>query len=155
MSKFIINLIFFSLLITTNAYANIECNCNKHKPSIKEQEKIDKILIERLKLTNEQIEFMKENHPQHKKEMEKIINRMEKLHTEIRNIYLLCLPKFQSDLRTAPYKTELVILKQNADKLKQENRKKFESVLTQEQKIEFEKIKKEFQEKHTHKKPTN
>ncbi len=40
-----------------------------------------------------------------------------------------------------------MILKQNAIRIKEEHKKRFEAILTDEQKIEFEKIKKEFANK--------
>ena len=83
--------------------------------------------------------------------MEKIIKEMKKKHEAIRNVYLSGIPKFQADVKTAPYKAELVILKQNANKLRQKNRKNFESILTTEQKAEFQILKQEFSKKHHNK----
>ena len=40
-------------------------------------------------------------------------------------------------------KAELAILKQNADRQKEQNRKDFESILTKEQRAEFERIRQE------------
>ena len=147
MKKIIIKLMAFSILLSINAMAHPECNCNKHKPTFKERKEIDNILESRLKLTEEQKNYIDKNRPIHQKEMEKIIDKMQKLHNEIRDVYLSGIPKFQADLKTAPQKAELVILKQNADKMKQEHRKNFENILNEEQKIEFEKIKKEYSPK--------
>lgn len=144
MKKIMINLIAFSIMLSMSASAHIECNCNKHKPSIKERKEIDSMLEKRLNLSEEQKEYIDKNRPIHRKEMEKIIDKMQKLHNEIRDIYLSGIPKFQADVKTAPQKAELVILKQNADKMKQEHRRNFENILNSEQKLEFEKIKQEY-----------
>ena len=118
-----------------------------HKPTHKEQKEFDKMLDERLNLTSEQKNYIKTNRSKHIKEMERTISKMENLHTKIKNVYLLGIPKYQADLRTAPYKAELALLKQNAQKQKAENRKNFENILTKEQRVEFEKIKKERMQK--------
>jgi len=150
MNKMILHLIICICFLYSSA--NCEQNFEKpHKPTYKEQKQIDKMLDERLKLTDEQKNYIKTNRPKHLKEMENTLNKMENLHTKIRNIYLLGIPKYQADIRTAPLKAELALLKQSADKQKQENRKNFENILTKEQKIEFEKIKQEFGVKHPHK----
>ena len=80
--------------------------------------------------------------------IKEVVNDMEELHIKIRNVYLTGIPKWQADLRTAKLKTDLVALKQKADKLKEQRRKNFESILTEEQKIEFEKIRAEFAQNH-------
>ncbi|MBR2069611.1 MAG: hypothetical protein IJ877_07630 [Candidatus Gastranaerophilales bacterium] len=134
--------IFISMLFLTCNAMDIE-HQKPHKPTLKEQKQFEKMLDERLQLTQEQKSIMKANRQKHIKEMEKTISKMENLHTKIKNVYLLGIPKYQADLRTAPYKAELALLKQNAQKQKYENRKNFENILTKEQKIEFEKIKKE------------
>lgn len=118
-----------------------------HKPTAKERKQFDKMLEERLNLTNEQKNYIKQNRPKHIKEMERTISKMESLHKKIKDVYLLGLPKYQADLRTAPYKTELALLKQSAQKQKAQNRKNFENILTKEQKAELEKIRNERRQK--------
>lgn len=137
----IIAIIFFAT--TTNIYAH---NCDNNipqKPTFKEQRQMDNLINERLKLTQEQQEKLKNDRINHKKEIDKIIHDMEKLHDKIRNVYYSGIPKFQADIKTAPLKAELVLLKQNADKLRLEHRKNFESILTSEQQAEFNKLKQE------------
>ena len=135
--------LILTLLITNCALAQDFEPIKPHKPTHKEQKQFDKMLDERLKLTPEQKNYIKTNRPKHIKEMEKTISKMENLHKKIKNVYLLGIPKYQADLRTAPYKAELALLKQSAHKQKMENRKNFENILTKEQKAEFEKMKKE------------
>ena len=115
------------------------------KPGYQEQKEFDRMLDDRLKLTDEQKKYIKTQRPKHIKDMEKRILEMEHLHKKIKEVYMLGLPKYQADIKTASMKDELAILKQNADKQKLENRKNFENILTKEQKIEFEKIKKELE----------
>lgn len=117
------------------------------KPTAKQQKEFDKLLDERLKLTKEQKEYIAKNRPKHIKEMEETIKKMDDLHKKIGKIYNSNNSKFQADLQTASMKTELAILKQNAIKQKRENRKNFENILTKEQKIEFEKLRKELAQK--------
>ena len=120
------------------------------KEIAKEHEAFDKLLNERLNFSIEQKKAIRENHENYKNEISKIFSKMEKLQLKIRNVYLSGLPKWQTDLRTAPYKAELVLLKQEAENKRIENRKNFENILTEEQLLEFEKIKKE----RLHKKPS-
>jgi len=142
--KNIITILGIILLTTSCSFAhNCENKNFPHKPTFKEQRQIDKLLNEKLNLTQEQQAVLKENRSKHRREMEKIVKDMQDLHDKIRNVYLTGIPKFQADLKTAPLKAELVILKQNADKLRAEHRKAFEDVLTDEQKVEFELLKKE------------
>ena len=137
--------LFTILLISTNTVFAHDCAKKDipYKPTYKEQRQFDKLLNEKLNLSEEQQDTLRKNRSKHRREMEKIINKMQDLHDEIRNIYLTGIPKFQADLRTAPMKAQLVTLKQSADKLRAEHRKSFENVLTPEQKIQFEELKKE------------
>ena len=114
-----------------------------HKPTAKDFKEMDKKLAQRLNLSDEQVKVLKTNRQKNIKELEKTISKMEATHKKIRNIYLLGLPKYQADLKSAPYKMELAILKQNADNIRKQNRKNFEAILTPEQKIEFKKFREE------------
>lgn len=113
------------------------------KTDIKSFKAIDKVLEERLNLTDEQIKYLKSNRQKKLKEMEKIISKMETTHKKIRNIYMLGIPKYQADIKSSPYKMELVLLKQNADLIRAQNRKNFEAILTPEQKTELKKVRQE------------
>lgn len=126
-----------------------------HKPTQKERREFDKMLEERLNLTEEQKNYIKQTRPKHIKEMEKTVSKMEDLHKKIKDVYLLGLPKYQADLRTAPYKTELALLKQNAQKQRAQNRKNFENILTKEQRAELELIRKERAQKRPPEPPRN
>lgn len=146
-----ISLIIFTIFITTyNALAH-DFDCTKSLERKKHNKQVNEFLIEKLNLTQEQQNELKKYQSQHRKKMKSIIKEMQEEHDKIRNVYLSGIPKFQADIKTAPSKAHLVILKQNADKLRKENRKNFENLLTDEQKIEFEKLKKEHSPAHSHK----
>ena len=113
------------------------------KPTKQDFKKMDKFIEQRLNLSDEQIKILKSKRQKNIKELEKIIAKMEINHKKIRDIYLLGLPKYQADIKSAPYKMELVMLKQNADSIRNQNRKEFEAILTNEQKAEFKKLKNE------------
>lgn len=137
----ILKAFFIVFLLCQNVFA-VNCgSCERYNP--KRQIEIDNMLETRLNLTNEQKNYIKEVRPKNRREIEPIVKQMQKKHDEIAKIYMLGLPKFQTDLRTAPLKAELVVLKQNAKTIRENHRKNFENILTDEQKIEFEKIKKE------------
>ncbi len=121
---------------------------NKDKQAfIQRQKEIDEMLNLRLNLTEEQKQYIQTNRPKHREEIKKNVEKMKVLHSKIKDIYTSEIPKVQADIITAPMKTELAILKQNIDKLKEENRKNFENILTPTQKVEFEKIKSEYAKK--------
>lgn len=143
MNKKII-IILAILFLTTTVFAQPCPNGDiPRKPTFKEKREFDKLINEKLNLTQEQQETLKKNRSKHIKEMEKIVDDMQKLHDKIRDIYLTGIPKFQADLKSAPMKAELVMLKQNADKLRLEHRKSFEAILTPEQKTIFKQMLKE------------
>ena len=133
------------LLMTLIQFANAQQfeHIKPHKPTLKEQKQFDKMIDERLHLTDEQKAQIKSNRAKHLKNMQKTISKMEALHKKIKNVYMLGLPKYQAELRIAPYKTELALLKQEAKRQRAEYHKNFENILTKEQKTEFEKMKKE------------
>lgn len=144
--------ILFILTIFTMSISSVlahECAHDKipHKPAFKEQRKMDKLINDRLNLSQEQQEQLRKNRTQHRKEMDKILKNMEEKHIKIRDVYYSGIPKFQADVKTAPMKAELVILKQNANKLRQDHRRSFENILTPEQKNEFQNLKKELHAK--------
>jgi len=146
-------LVLFLNIFTTNAAIAANDNSNVEKIETvkyldnKERNNVEKMLKVRLKLTDNQIAHLKDMKSKNRKEIDTVIKKMQIKHDEIRNIYLLGLPKFQTDIRTAPLKAELVMLNNTARTLKENHRKNFENILTPEQKIEFEKIKKELVDK--------
>lgn len=150
MKKQVIFLIAFLALamnLPSLAHEDFHPNHKPKPPTHKQIKEFDNYLDSRLNLTKEQKELLKENRNKHDKKMRKIVSKMQNLHDKIRNVYLTGIPPFQVELRTAPYKAELVVLNQQAKKLREDSRKEFEAILNQEQKIEFEKIKKEIAHK--------
>ncbi len=141
--KKILTLIILSTLFVPLSFGE-DINCaTKNPPSKKEVQEFHKMLDSRLNLTLEQKEIINKNRELHRKKMKQIVNRMDNLKDRIKNIYLNETSPLVAELKIAPMKAELALLKQNADNLKKEYRKNFENILTQEQKIEFEKIRKE------------
>ncbi len=144
MKKTIISIIILNLFINISVLANVNQLPTNNKPIHKEKKEFIQLLDERLKFTPEQKAILKQNRKKNRKEMEKIVKEMEKLHNEIKSIYQSKIPKYQADIKTAPKKLQLVLLKQDADNLRKKHREEFEKILTENQKIEFEKIKKEY-----------
>ena len=136
--KKIICLFAIVILSLTSVMAQ---ECNFKRPDIKELRKIDKLLNDRLNFTPEQKVEIRKNHTKFKHKMDKVIDEMQSEHEKIRDIYLSGIPPFQAQLKSAPHKAKLVLLKQEADNLRKENRKQFEQLLDENQKAEFEKIK--------------
>lgn len=144
--KKLLFLFIIAIFITSFSYAH-EVNISEFNTPVKTKKEIDEYLSKRLNLTQEQKEIISAQRHKNMKLIKEIVNDMEDIHIKIRNVYLTGIPKWQADLRTAKLKTDLVALKQKADKLKEQRRKNFESILSEEQKIEFEKIRAEFAQK--------
>ena len=150
MKKNIIKLLILTIFISLPAYCeeitpslNTQETYKHTKPTKKDIKQIDKMLETRLNLSQEQIKILRANKQKNIKEIEKSISKMESLHKKIRDIYMLGIPKYQADLKSAPYKMELVVHKQNIDKIRSQNKRNFEAILTPEQKAEFKKIQSE------------
>ena len=99
---------------------------------------------QRLNLTPEQKQYLEQRRPAQIREMQNTVGKMQNVHDRIKDVYQdQSIPRYQAEIKTAPMKAELAILKQNADRQKEQNRKDFESILTKEQKAEFERIRQE------------
>ncbi len=105
-------------------------------------------LDERLKLTEEQKkqahDIRMDGHKKIKPVMEKIKAKKMEAKAINEDANLSAEAKAQ---KLAPIKADIRKLKQEARKIRQENTKEFEAILTPEQKAEFEKIKQEGREK--------
>lgn len=132
--------LFLNIGSISFAHDNLDIPPRPNKKIIKD---LDKLLDERLHLTDEQKQQLKQMRPRHKAEMEQVVKQMKICHLKIRNVYLSGIPPYQAGIKTAPYKAQLAILNQNAMNLKDSHRKEFEKILTPEQKIEFEKLREE------------
>ena len=144
----ILLLSFSFVYANENPQNEIKCTCQNQK-----QKNIDNFWDEKLQLSEEQKAQLKENRIKFRKEMKQIIEEMEVLHSQIKDKYKTTSSKMQANIETAPMKAKLVTLKQKADKLKRKNRENFEKILTKEQKIKFENIKKDFAKKRKKHKP--
>ena len=100
-------------------------------------------LIKELNLTEEQKAILKQNREESKKKMKPIMKKMSKKKYEIDKVMLSNASKLEKIEKIEKIKAEMKVLKIQADKIRKEDMKKFESVLTDEQKAKFEEIKKE------------
>ena len=148
--KHSILILLFSIFLFSSAFAQNpplrpHGGDNPMPPCInsQRQKQFDSMLETRLNLTDSQKQFINTNRPIKRKEMQQTLDKMQDIHSKIKETYSTQ-PKYQADIITAPMKTELAILKQNADKQKARNRREFENILDKDQRVEFEKIKKEF-----------
>ena len=99
---------------------------------------------QRLNLTTQQKQYLEQRRPTQIREMQNTVGKMQNVHDRIKDVYQdQSIPRYQAEIKTAPMKAELAILKQNADRQKEQNRKDFESILTKEQRAEFERIRQE------------
>ncbi len=116
-------------------------------------------LDEALNLTQEQKDILKKNREASKEKMKPIMKKMSKKKYELDKVMLSNASKEQKAKKIEKIKGEMKVLKQQADEIRKEDMKKFESVLTDEQKAKFEEIKKEkrkqFEKKQFEKKPIN
>ena len=77
-----------------------------------------------------------------------VMEKIKAKHLEIKKIADSDLSDTKKEQKINALERELLALKQQARKIRTENMKEFESILTVEQKAEFEKIKKEGRAKH-------
>lgn len=114
------------------------------RPSKEEMEQKKAEFEKRLNLTDEQKKQIEENRA---KDTEKIKPIMEKIHIKRNELHKILnnqsLSQTEKDQKAQVIKNEIRKLKQQADKYHKENMRRFEEILTEEQKQEFEKIKEE------------
>lgn len=140
-------LIVMLLFLSFNCFANEHKSCMPHRYTVQEQKEFDKKLDDRLHLTQEQKDYIKSSREKYLNDVSKNISKMVELHKKIKEVYSQDIPKYQADIKTAGYKTELAKVSQEAMKQRSEHRKNFESILTKEQKEEFQKMKNERMQK--------
>lgn len=129
----------------TKSVPNVKktCPCAKQMPPKGERPDIGA----RLNLTEEQKKQAHEIRMQGHEKMKPIFEKMQVTKQEIRKIKESELAQEEKDAKILPLKDELKKLVQEAKKVRIENTKQFESILTDEQKVEFEKIKQEGRER--------
>lgn len=140
---YLIALIFF---IANTLHANPVVQKNPDTKT-QRQQKIDRILDERLHLTEDQKVKLEENRKQYREEMAKTIQQMEFLRRRIKHIYLTETNKLEANFKATPLKIELALLKQEANRIRLQSRKNFENTLNESQRTEFQKIKDELHNK--------
>ncbi len=116
-------------------------NCKAQKPDFAAKKaEFEK----RLKLTDEQKAQIKANKEKDRETMKPVFEQIKAKHEQFRKIDAdTSLTKETKEKQKQELRKEIKDLKIQADNLRKENMKSFESVLTEKQKKEFEKIKKE------------
>lgn len=104
-------------------------------------------LDERLKLTEEQKKQAHDIRMKGHEKMKPVFEKMQAKRAEIKKVAESDISQDKKDKKIAELKKDMKQLKQEARKIRYENTKEFESILTPEQKAEFEKIKQEGRER--------
>ncbi len=117
---------------------------NKHK---KMNKPARSNLDERLKLTDEQKKQAHDIRMKGHEKMKPVFEKMMAKRAEIKKVAESDLAQDKKDKKIAELKKDMKQLKQEARKIRIENTKEFEAILTPEQKAEFEKIKQEGRER--------
>ncbi len=122
------------------------CNCkyNKQKPPKMARPSLD----EQLQLTEEQKAKAHEIRMKGHEQIKPVIEKMKAKRQEIKEVAQSSLSQDKKDKKIAELKKDIKVLKQEARKIRTENTKEFESILTPEQKAQFEKIKQDARAKH-------
>jgi len=102
----------------------------------------------RLGLTEEQKQKLDRQRNEDLKEIKPILEEMSAKRTEFENIANSNMPQIEKEAKILKLKSEMRDLKAKADEKRSRNMKRFEAVLTDEQKVEFEKIKQEGRQRH-------
>ncbi len=129
---------------TTPKKPTCNCKCNKQKPPKMARPSLD----EQLQLTEEQKAKAHEIRMKGHEQIKPVIEKMKAKHQEIKEVAKSTLSQDKKDKKIAELKKEMKALKQEARKIRTENTKEFEAILTPEQKAKFEKIKKDARAKH-------
>lgn len=139
---------------TTDKQPAARCNCQKDFKGQKPPKKMERPnLDERLKLTEEQKTKAHEIRMKGREQMKPIFDQIKVKKEEIKKVAEN--PKIdqeQKDTTINALEVDILKLKQQARKLRMENTKEFEAILTADQKAEFEKIKQEGRKMHQLKK---
>ena len=132
---------------TTDNIVKKECNCKKdQRPNKQKMQRPN--LDEKLNLTEEQKKQAHDIRMQGHEKIKPIVEKMKAKHAEIKKIAESNLSDTQKEKKINKLEKDLLELKQQARKIRTENMKEFETILTPEQKTEFEKLKKEGRAKH-------
>lgn len=121
-----------------------KCKADKPKPPKMDRPNLD----ERLKLTEEQKAKAHELRMKGHEKIKPVMEKMKVKHQEMKQVIQSNISKEEKDKKVAALKKDIQKLRQEARKIRNENTKAFESILTPEQKAEFEKIKQEAKARH-------
>ena len=106
---------------------------------------------EYLNLTEQQKAQVKANRIKSRKAMKPIMNSINDKREAILDVMDSDLPKAQQEAKIKTLKSDIKALRQQADKIREQNMKDFESILTKEQKTKLEQFKKEHKPPMRHK----
>ena len=101
------------------------------------------MFAQRLKLTDEQKQTLDKFRQEDMAEIKPILQDMFAKRNEYDMVSTSNMPAIEKEAKMLKLKAEMKDLKAKADEMRSKNMKRFESVLTEEQKVEFEKIKAE------------
>jgi len=101
------------------------------------------MFAERLKLTDEQKQTLDKYRQEDMAEIKPVLQDMFSKRNEYDMVSTSNMPAIEKEAKMLKLKAEMKDLKAKADEMRSKNMKRFESVLTEEQKAEFEKIKAE------------
>lgn len=118
----------------------------------KEHQKRKSEMDARLKLTEEQKKTIEDNRLKDREKMKPVFDKIVAKRQKIDEINNSSLPQAEKDKQINAIKCELKDLKTQANMLRDENMKNFESILTPCQKTEFEKMKQEHKNNMQHRK---
>lgn len=119
-----------------------------HRPSKEEMEAKKAEFEKRLQLTEEQKKQIENNKQKDREKMKPLMEGIMAKKGEIRKInHDLSLSKEEKEVKTKQLREEIQKLRIQADALRKQNMQEFENLLTDEQKLEFAKIKAEQQKK--------
>ena len=103
----------------------------------------------RLGLTEEQKQTLDRQRNEDLKEIKPVLEEMSAKRQEFENISNSNMPQIEKEAKLLKLKSDMRDLKAKADEKRSQNMKRFESVLTEEQKAEFKKIKEEGRQRHS------
>ena len=109
----------------------------------KEHEKRKAHMDARLKLTEDQKKTIEQNRIHDRQKMKPLFEQARAKKTKIEEIKASNLNQSEKEKQISPLKTELKDIRAQINKLREENMKNFEAILTPKQKCELEKIKQE------------
>lgn len=157
MKKLLSTLMCATILTTGAAMASDNTqNCPPPPPDCKgpgqfhKKPPCPKMIEDQLNLTEEQKAAARKNRMEGRKEMKPIMDKIRDKHEAMLDVMDSDLPDAEKEKQIKAIKADMKKLKDQADKIREKNMKKFESILTAEQKTKFEQIKSDMKKNRPH-----